>query len=422
VDFVAVVDQVLALLRQRGRMTYRTLQLQFTLDDEQLAALKDELLYSQPQVIDDAGRGLVWTGGTASAPPTASPMPSLATPEVSPAQGEAASAVSPTPDAERRQLTVMFCDVVDSTRLSSQLDPEDWRHVVREYQRVCTDVIQRYDGYIAQLLGDGLLVYLGYPHAHDDDAQRAVRAGLGMLAAMGDLNSRLQQAKGLQLGIRLGIHRGLVVIGEMGSAGRQEQLALGDVPNIASRLEGLAAPNTLVISHVTYGLVQGYFACQPLGVQTLRGVAEPVPVYRVLQDSGARGRLDVAQPRGLTPLVGRESEVTLLRERWEQAQAGQGQVVLLSGDAGIGKSRLVHMLKEHIAHEPHTRWECRSSEYAQNTALFPLTDLFQRLLWFQAEDTPDEKCSKLAHALSHYRLPLEESVPLFAPLLVTFPA
>src|SRR5262249_52002934 len=153
----------------------------------------------------------------------------------SPAQGETAPIAPPTPEAERRQLTVMFCDLVDSTRLSSQLDPEDWRHVVREYQRVCADVIQRYDGYIAQLLGDGLLVYLGYPHAHEDDAQRAVRAGLGMLAALGDLNSRLQQQpQGIQLGVRLGIHTGLVVVGDMGGAGRQEQLALGETPNIAA--------------------------------------------------------------------------------------------------------------------------------------------------------------------------------------------
>ena len=187
-------------------------------------------------------------------------------------------------------------------------------------------------------LGDGLLVYFGYPQAHEDDAQRAVRTGLGILDAMGDLNTRLQQAKGIQLALRLGIHTGLVVVGDMGGAGRQEQLALGETPNIAARIQGLAAPNTLVISDATYRLVQGYFECQDLGAQTLRGVAEPVHVYRVLQESGARGRLDVAETRGLTPLVGRESEVTLLLERWEQVKAGQGQVVLLTGDAGIGKS------------------------------------------------------------------------------------
>src|SRR5262249_46908857 len=162
-------------------------------------------------------------------------------------------------------------------------------------------------------------------------------------------------------------------------------------------------------------LVQGYFACEALGEQTLRGVAQPLNVYRVLSATGVTSRLDIPQPRGLTPLVGRESEVTLLLERWEQVKAGQGQVILLSGDAGIGKSRLVQMLKEHIANEPHMLWECRSLSYFENTALFPLTDLFQRLLHFQAEDTPDAKLGKLKQMLSQYRLPLEETIPLFAP-------
>ena len=203
----------------------------------------------------------------------------------------------------------------------------------------------------------------------------------------------------------------------MGAAGRQEQLALGEVPNLAARLQGLAESNTLLVSHATYRLIQGYFECQDLGAQTLRGVAEPLHVYRILQESGARGRIDVAVTRGLTPLVGRGQEVGLLFERWEQVKAGHGQVILLSGDAGIGKSRLVHMLKEHVANQPHTCWECRSLSHFENTALFPLTDLFQRLLRFQAEDTPDTKLEKLVSALSQYRLPLEESVQLFAPLL-----
>jgi hypothetical protein len=215
----------------------------------------------------------------------------------------------------------------------------------------------------------------------------------------------------------VGIHTGLVVIGEMGGAGRYESLALGDVPNIGSRIEGLAAPNTIAMSEATYRLVQGYFACQDLGAQALRGVTESMRIYHVLRESGATSRLDVAQPRGLTPLVGRESEVTLLLERWEQVNSGQGQVVLLTGDAGIGKSRLVQVLKDHVANEPHVRWECRSAEYSQNTALFPLVELFQRILRFEAHETPDEKLGKLEHALSQYRLPLEESVPLFAPLL-----
>jgi hypothetical protein len=208
----------------------------------------------------------------------------------------------------------------------------------------------------------------------------------------------------MKLAVRLGIHTGLVVVGDMDGGGRQEQLALGEVPNVAARIQGLAEPDTIIISADTYRLSQGYFECQELGAQTLRGVAEPVQVYRVLQESGARGRLDVAVTRGLTPLVGRESEVTLLLERWEQVKAGQGHVVLLTGDAGIGKSRLVQTLKDHVANEFHVRWECRSAEYSQNTTLFPLVDLFQRLLRFQAEDTPDEKFGKLEQALSQYRL------------------
>src|SRR5215813_10148247 len=166
----------------------------------------------------------------------------------------------------------MFCDLVDSTKLSSQLDPEDWRDVVRAYQSACTEIIQRYDGHIAQLLGDGLLVYFGYPQAHEDDAQRAVRAGLGMLVALGDLNKKLEHDKGITLAFRVGLHTGLVVVGEMGGAGRQEQLALGEVPNVCSRIEALAAPNTMAISEATYQLVQGYFQCQDLGAQALRGV------------------------------------------------------------------------------------------------------------------------------------------------------
>jgi class 3 adenylate cyclase len=415
-DFTALRTQVIALLQRERRLSYRALKRQFALDDEDLEALKDELIYAKRLAVDEDGRVLVWTGETSSAPPTASPVPLPAKPDVSPGQGEAVPAAPPTPEAERRQLTVMFCDLVDSTKLSSQLDPEDWRDVVREYQRVCTDVIQRYDGHIAQLLGDGLLVYFGWPHAHEDDAQRAVRTSLGILARMGDLNQELTRGKGIQLAVRVGIHTGLVVVGDMGSPGRQEQLALGETPNVAARIQGLAAPNTVVISDATYRLVQGYFACQDLGAQALRGVTEAMRLYHVLGESGATSRLDVAQPRGLTPLVGRESEVTLLLERWEQVKAGHGQVVLLTGDAGIGKSRLVQVLKDHVANEPHTRWECRSSEYYQNTALFPLVDLFQRLWRFEAHETPDAKLEKLERTLSQYHLPLEESVQLFAPV------
>jgi TOMM system kinase/cyclase fusion protein len=412
-DFYAVLDKVIELLRSRGRVTYGALKLQFGLNDEQLEVLKDEIISAQRLATDEDGRILVWLGDTTGTANTISPPVQ----HDQPTHQAHLQQPQHTLEAERRQLTVMFCDLVDSTKLSSQLDPEEYRDVVRAYQRVCSEVITRFDGHIAQLLGDGLLVYFGYPQAHEDDAHRAVRAGLGILAAMGDLNTRLKREKGIQLALRMGIHTGLVVIGEMGGGGRQEPLALGETPNIAARIQGLAEPKTLVISEATHRLVEGYFTCEALGEHPLRGVSQPLHIYRVLGESGVYSRLEVAQTRGLTPLVGRESEVTLLLERWEQVKAGQGQVILLTGDAGIGKSRLVQMLKDHVADEPHIRWVCRSAEYSQNTALFPLVDLFQRLLRFQAEDTPEEKFGKLEQMLRQYQLPLEESVPLFAPLL-----
>ncbi len=280
----------------------------------------------------------------------------------------------PAPDAERRQLTVMFCDLVDSTRLASQLDPEDYRAVVRAYQQTCAAAIQPFEGYIAQYLGDGLLVYFGYPQAHEDDAQRAVRAGLGILDAMRALSAQLAHDKGVRVAIRLGIHTGLVVVGAMGGGDRQEQLALGETPNIAARLQGLAVPDTLVLSAATYRLVQGYFVCQDLGLHTVKGVDQPIAAYQVLQESAAQSRLDVAATRGLTPLVGREEEVGLLLRRWAQSQEGLGQVVLLSGEAGIGKSRLVEVLRERVEREGCTCITFRCSPYYQQSALYPVIE------------------------------------------------
>src|SRR5215510_1134780 len=245
-----VLDQIIALLRQRKRVTYRLVQREFALDDETLADLKDELIYAQKLAVEEDERVLVWIGDTEGTHEVPSP----------PAQTSQQSAIQATqpphapppaprsPEAERRQLTVMFCDLVDSTKLSSQVDPEEYRDVVRAYQRVCTDVIQRYDGHIAQLLGDGLLIYFGYPQAHEDDPHRAVRTGLGILDVMGGLNTELKRGKGLQLAVRVGIHTGLVVVGAMGGGGRHEQLALGEVPNLAARLQGLAESNSIIIS------------------------------------------------------------------------------------------------------------------------------------------------------------------------------
>ena len=242
-----------------------------------------------------------------------------------------------TPAAERRQLTVMFCDVVDSTILAGGLDPEDFRVVMGRYHATCTEVIERYGGHVAQYLGDGLLGYFGWPQAHEDDARRAVHAGLALVTTVQDLSSELVQDFGIRLAVWIGVHTGLVVVGGEAEEASYSQLAVGVTPNLAAKLQALAAPETVVISATTYALVQGYFVCEPLGAQVLPGTITPSALYHVLGASGARGRLDVTAPPQLTPFVGREAELAVLRERMAQVQQGLGQAVLLSGDAGMGK-------------------------------------------------------------------------------------
>jgi class 3 adenylate cyclase/predicted ATPase len=421
-DFYAVLDQVLALLRQRGRVSYRALKRQFDLDDAYLDDLKVEITEVQRCAVDQDGIMLVWTGIAGAAP---LPIPTPLEPVYPlPTQTDRVSRdiISPpaaphAADAERRQLTVLFCDLVDSTALSSHLDPEDLREVVRAYQATGAEVIQRFEGHIAQYLGDGLLVYFGYPQAHEDDAQRAVRTGLGIVEAMSTLNSRLRQRHDVRLAVRVGIHTGVVVVGEMGGGGRQEQLALGDTPNLAARLQGLAAPDTVVISAATQRLTHGYFTCHNLGPHILKGVATPLQVHPVVGATQVQHRLDVATARGLTPLVGREHEVGLLRDRWAQVQTGRGHIVVLSGEAGIGKSRLLQVVKDEMIDATALRIEYRCSPYHQHSALYPVIAHLERVLAWRQDDTPEDRLRNLEAALQPYPLPLVEVVPLLAALL-----
>jgi class 3 adenylate cyclase/predicted ATPase len=408
--FDEILEQVITLLQRQKRVAYGALKRRFNLDDAYLEDLKDELIYARHVAIDEDNRVLVWTGTSSLLPET---IPVSAQPPVPHADVPQVESLW----AERRQLTVMFCDLADSTALASRLDPEDLREVVRAYQQTCAVVIQRFEGHIAQYLGDGLLVYFGYPQAHEDDALRAVHAGLEIVEAMRALNARLEQARGIRLAVRLGIHTGQVVVGEIGGGERHEQLALGETPNLAARLQGLAALDTVVISAATLHLVQGYVEYQELGVHTLKGITAPVTVYRILRPSVAQSRLDVASARGLTPFVGRESELALLLERWAQVKEGTGHVILVNGEAGIGKSRLVQVLKDRAAAETHTRLECRCSPYHQNSALYPLIDLLHRALSWQEHEAPADRLEKLEHALRQYRLALDETVPLLAALL-----
>jgi class 3 adenylate cyclase/predicted ATPase len=410
--FDDILAHILALLQRQGRVSYGALKRRFHLDDAYLDDLKAELIDAQRRAVDENGRVLVWSGAanTPAVPPASPP----AQPAAQPPQAA---------EAERRHLTVLFCELADSSALAGRLDPENLRAVVHAYHTICADVIQRFAGYIAQYLGDGVLAYFGYPQAHDDDAHRAVHAGLGLLQALGPLNAQLEQDPGVRLTVRLGIHTGVVVVGVLGGGVRQERLALGDTPNIAARLQGLAPPDSVAISTATARLVQGYFVCRPLGVQTLPGVARPIELAQVLRESEAHSRLDLTPSYGLTPLVGRDAELRLLLECWERAKEGLGQVVLLSGEAGIGKSRLMQVVKEQLATEPHTWLECRCSPYYQHSALYPIIDLLERILHWQRDDTVETKLETLEYTMRQFGFPLAETVPFVASVLsLTLPA
>ncbi|HEV8713011.1 MAG TPA: adenylate/guanylate cyclase domain-containing protein, partial [Candidatus Binatia bacterium] len=423
--FEETLVRVRELLEREGRIAYRILKRRFELSDDDLEDLKADLIDAKQVAVDEEGKVLVWTGTT---PVSGSHLPDPQRQTLAPRQ-EA---------GERRQLTVMFCDLVGSTTLSEQLDPEELHAVIRAYQEVCAGTISHYEGHIAQYLGDGLLVYFGYPAAHEDDAARAVRAGLEIITAIqktvpsplvgaGQSRARQQAAnaplphgRGSEfppLQVRIGIHTGPVVVTDIGSSGRLERLALGETPNIAARIQGHAAPDTVVISAATSRLVQGLFACQALGEQTLKGLTTPLALYRVQGASEDQSHFEAATRRGLTPLVGRDHEASLLLDRWAQVKEGQGQVVLVSGEAGIGKSRLVQLLKERVANEAQVQVECRCSPYYQNSALYPVITHLQKFLQFGREEAIRSKLQKLERMLSAYQLPLSEAVPLLAALL-----
>ena len=287
---------------------------------------------------------------------------------------------------------------------------------MRAYQAAASGAIDRYAGHIAQYLGDGLLVYFGYPQAHEDDAERAVRAGLEILTALRTLNDTLEPQHGIRLAARVGIHTGPVVIGEMGGGAKSEVLALGDTTNIAARLEAVATADTVVISGATQRLVPGMFLLHDLGTPPLKGVTTPIRAYAVLQATGVRSRLDV-DPATLTPLVGRDQELGLLIQRWEQAQERDGQTVLIAGEAGLGKSRLLQAFRERLADTPHTWLECRCSPYTAGSAFHPLIELVEQGLGFKRADDPATKLRRLEGGIERAGLAVPAVVPLIAALL-----
>ena len=316
-------------------------------------------------------------------------------------------------EGERRHLTVLFCDLVGSTGIASRLDPEEWREVVRQYHRAAAEAIQRFGGSVAQYLGDGVMAYFGYPEAHDNDAERAARASLAILDAIAKLN---EQSTHPRLAARIGIDSGAVVVG---AGADKEADVYGDTPIIAARVQAVAESGTVLIADAVHRLVSGMVVVEDRGEQALKGIERPVRLYRVVQPSGVRGRLEaVAASRGLTPFVGREDELRLLMSRWERALEGEGQVALISGEAGIGKSRLVQRFHELIAGTAHTWVETGAGAFYQNTPFYPVTEMLREFLVSRGDESAQEQqLAQLESALELAGLKPAEAIPLLSPLL-----
>ncbi|HEX4209392.1 MAG TPA: AAA family ATPase, partial [Candidatus Binataceae bacterium] len=345
-----------------------------------------------------------------------------------PPRGQASSDSHPAGDGERRHLTVLFSDLVGSTALSASLDPEQWRATLARYHRAAAEAITRFGGHVAKYLGDGVMAFFGYPEAHDNDAERAARAGLAILDALVALNT----ASAVKLATRVGIDTGAVVVGSGAGAGAE---VFGDVPNIAARVQAAADPDTVLVTAATYRLMAGLFITEDRGAQALKGVAEPIELYRIVRRSGARGRLEAsATSRGLTTFVGRDDELRTLTHRWERTRDGEGQVVLIVGEAGIGKSRLIHRFRETISGAPHSWIDAAAGPFFQNTPFYPVTEMLRQMVWEQSlnrldsflrklqdQENPgtesDERFEQLLSGLAQAGLKADEAGPLMAPLL-----
>ncbi len=291
---------------------------------------------------------------------------------------KAPSVPAPEVAGERRHLTILFCDLVGSVTMAAQLDPEEWRATVAGYQQVTAEAITRFGGEVARYVGDGVMAFFGYPAAHDNDVEGAACAGLAILDAIAQLSEQPARHK---LSVRIGIDSGLVVVG---AAAGKEVDAFGDAANIAARVQAAADPGTVMISDATQRLVSGLFVVEDRGAQELKGIARPVRLYRVIRQSGARGRFEaVAAVRGMTPFVGREDELRSLLSRWERVLEGEGQVALIIGEAGIGKSRLMQRFHEQIAGTPHTWIESGAGAFFQNTPFYPIAEMLRQLLGHQ---------------------------------------
>ena len=320
--------------------------------------------------------------------------------------------------AERRQLTVLFCDLVGSTELSRKLDPEDMQDINRAYQDMCRTVIERYDGYIARYMGDGVLAYFGYPRAHEDDAVRAVHTGLNIISEMNSINQGVGGKHAVELSVRVGIATGPVVVGDVvGKGASQESTAIGETPNFAARLQGLAEPNSIIIASETRGLAKEHFEYTKIADQRVKGFDTPLTVWRVNNERALGGRFDARHTAEMSSLVGRTEELALIMRRWEQVKENEGQVVLLSGEPGIGKSRIIQALRESLSSEDCTFLRYQCSPYHTNTALWPIIEQLERAVDIQPGDDSECRLNKLKNLLMLSSKNIESTLPYIAGLL-----
>ena len=395
------MEHIADWLKQRGMSEYAQRFVENHIDLSVLPDLTDQDLEKLGVLLGDRRRMLRWIAELKGAE------------KVAPAVGigdAAAEGVPPT-SAERRQVTVMFSDLVGSTALSARMDPEDLREVVLTFQNIVAETVRRFDGFVAEYHGDGVMIYFGYPRAHEDDPERAVRAGLELIAAV----TAVESCAPLQT--RVGIATGQVVVGDLiGTGDTKERSIVGETPNLAARLQAIAEPNTIVIADSTRKLLGDLFELQALGTRDLKGFSRPVRPWAVLRPSRVEGRFDALHTTGLATLVGREEEFELLLRRWSRAKRGEGQVVLISGEPGIGKSRLTAALLEHVATEPHTRLRYFCSPQHTDSALHPLITQLERVAGFVHDDKPQAKLDKLQTMLGHASTPIQDAA-LFTELL-----